>query len=166
MRAENLDFSRLRYFDRNEFPGDVLDHMEALIILLLNKLRNGLPAGYSIYPSPVERAHVRQEESSSRHSTMCGKRLSDATDFFMCWEHIFLAWQEAQRIVEIGGIGLYLDTRYQSKTMPMMHIDARDERLLWVSIQKEKERIYVYHHIDPIKFHAVIGSVHARIIGG
>jgi hypothetical protein len=171
MKAANLNFSKLRSFSAAEWPcgiwnekeemisaDSVLEEMDALIVLLLNRLRNSLPASYAIYPSPVPRAHVRYENGRGRHYLCRGKRRSDATDFFMSWAHVWLAWQEAQRILEIGGIGLYLDTEYDGRITPMLHIDAREKRLLWVSVVEKRKRIYVFHESEPVRFHQIIAK--------
>lgn len=142
MRATELDWSKIQRFKPQEWPVGTLPMMNANVIEALNKWRNMLPPSHAMNPSPLFEAHVRLS-GKSRHSVE-GARLSDATDVFIKPEHLWDAWLAAQQVPEIGGIGLYLDT----KPTTMMHIDCRPVRLLWVRVKG----VYTYYHNDPIGF--------------
>lgn len=148
MSARDLDWSEITHFSSSEWPEGVLDHMGEGIILALNDWRNSLPSSHSMTPSPLYDAHVRQT-GTSRHS-LEGGRESDATDVFVSNEYIWDAWLAAQRIPEIGGIGVYLDT----KPSVMFHIDTRPDRLLWVRLNGE----YIYFHREPNRFLKVMSE--------
>ena len=163
-----IDWAETTRFDPDEWPmiesgehaGDsVLAHMSPAVIEALVDLRDALPADHVINPSPVWQAHVRYS-GTSRHSLELGgsARHSDATDVFLAWRHVWLAWALAQRIQDIGGIGLYLDTHLDGKSRPMLHIDTRPERLLWVRYTIQGEPRYVYLHREPATFFSVIAK--------
>jgi hypothetical protein len=133
----------------HEWPEGVLDHMDPSVLNASIELRKA--AGVPMTPCPLFGAHVRTE-GNSRHSTQGGTRLSDATDFFIPSHttSIIRILQVAQRMPEIGGIGLYFDTR----PSVMMHIDCRPERLEWVRIAGE----YIYLHRDAAMYYAEIAA--------
>lgn len=154
MNASELNWSTIKFFNRNEWPSGVLGHLNAEVVVVLDKIRSKLPRGHSMQPSGLAEAHVRHTHGNSRHETKGGQRLSDATDFFMQWNTVWDAWKEAQRHPQVGGIGVYFDS---ITGRPFMHIDLREERLLWV----RHEGKYTYFHHDPIAFFKVI-SDHGR----
>ena len=162
-----IDWPMVKRFDADEWPiidsgdhaGDsVLAHMSPAVIEALVELRDALPADHVITPSPVWQAHVRYTGTSRHSLKIDGVRLSDATDVFLAWRHVWLAWALAQRIQGIGGIGLYLDTHLGGQSMPMLHIDTRPERILWVRHAVQGEARYVYLHREPATFFSVIGA--------
>jgi len=171
---QGVDWASIPKLAPHEWPtiaqgplaGDsVLAHMEPGVIEALAELRASLPDDYAIHPSPNWQGHVRYE-GSSRHSLGYGltygltskARLSDATDVFLAWGHIWTAWAYAQRIPEIGGLGIYLDTHRSGVSTPMLHIDTRPERILWVRYTVQGEQRYVYEHSDPASFFSAIGA--------
>ena len=122
-------------FSPSEWPDNVTDQMSPVLF------HNGLfplrqLSGIKMYPSTFARAHVR-EDGQSRHSTHGGTRLSDATDMHVSSVQAMMrVFMHAQRIEDIGGIGIYFDTN-----TPMFHIDMRPQRVLW---HRTKDGSYVY----------------------
>ena len=133
----------------HEWPDGVLEHMDPAVLNAAVNLR--LDSGVPMTPSPLFGAHVRTE-GNSRHSTKGGTRLADATDFFIPSHtaSIIKILQAAQRMPEIGGCGLYFDTR----PSVMMHIDCRPERLEWVRIGGQ----YIYLNKDAAMYYAEIAA--------
>lgn len=160
MNASELDWSTIGNFVPGEWPDGVLGYMDSAVITALQQVRSVLPDSHVIIPSPIARAHVRHEVSGSRHSTREGTRLSDATDFFMEWRHVWRAWMHAQRNPLIGGIGIYTDMLWagQQGKLAMMHIDLREERLVWVAWRESPRHDMQYCYLinEPIRFHRLI----------
>lgn len=154
--AVHLDWSRFRHFSPDEWPADTLEHMDPAVIVVQSEIRNALPSGYHMVPSPVPRGHVRHEEGGSRHSTNGHARLSDATDTFVAWSHVWAAWSAALRNPRVGGLGLYTDMQWAGQVgrRAMLHIDTRRERVVWVAWREHAKAPmhYVYLHSDPIGF--------------
>lgn len=163
--AADMDWSGITRFSPSEWPAGVLEYMDPRIIRVVSDIRDALPEDHSMTPSPVDRAHVRHEVSGSRHSTRERARLSDATDIYMAWPHVWAAWLEAQRHPEVGGLGIYTDMLWagQLRRKAMLHIDTRPERLVWVAWRRDQHdpMKYVYLHSDPIEFHRIV-SLRAR----
>lgn len=155
MKAIDIDWSKVKRFSPSEWPEGVLEHMDGSVITALSMLRDSLPAGHSMRPSPLARAHVRAS-GSSRHSIE-GGRLADATDVFMDWDTIMDAWLVALRLGEIGGVGLYFDTHLNHKPTPMLHIDTRPGvKLTWV----RADGVYHYFHKNPVDFFEVVAEAY------
>jgi hypothetical protein len=159
--AADLDWSRIARFSPQEWPARVLERMDGRLINVVSDVRNRLPRDHSMTPSPLARAHVR-EHGGSRHSTNAGARLSDATDLFMQWHTVWAAWRECLREPRIGGLGLYVDSYMgdPDRTRPMLHIDLRPERVMWVCwrVHETADQTYTYHHLDPTTFHRVLAE--------
>lgn len=133
-----------------EWPKGTLSHMNFNLfvngVFPLRKL-SGIP----MWPSSLYEAHVRHDESESRHSTENHQRLADATDLHVSTvERMLRVMEAACRINEIGGIGIYFDTN-----TPMIHIDMRPLRLVWLRTKKGK---YVYRENDIIEFYRVLAQ--------
>lgn len=162
MKAIDLDWNAIARFSKSEWPSGALEQMDARVILALSVMRDSLPNDHAIKPSPIIGAHVRQH-GTSRHSTQGGTRLSDATDFYIPggWKQALAAWQEAQRVEDIGGIGIYLNRWLGSPDAitPMMHIDTRPNRLLWVCHDGIGGEEYVYLHSNPRRFFTLLAEV-------
>ena len=58
--------------------------------------------------------------------------------------------EQAEQINDIGGIGIYFDTK-----TPMIHIDMRPKRLVWL---RTKTGEYVYKCNDIIGFYRVLAD--------
>lgn len=163
MKASELDFSKFKYLSANEWPKGALEKMDAKVILLMNKLRE-LNPNFSMTPSPIYNAHVRDIVGNSRHCTNKGARLSDATDFFMKWDVFSEFVKQAQRVPELGGFGIYFDTHISSKSRPMVHIDCRPNRVMWVRHKPDPKKgsVYVYKSSAPEEFDRLIKSINSR----
>src|SRR5690554_1413737 len=99
MDAMTLNFSGTR-FSPEEWPKDgsgrsVLEKMDASVIKALFELRESVPDDCFITPSPLVRAHIRNESTGSRHSLRGGTRLSDATDFYVPRKYANIVWLKA-----------------------------------------------------------------------
>ena len=158
MNAAQLAWNGISHFDPSEWPGDVLERMDPQVIQTLSTIRNHLPDDHAMIPSPVPAAHVRTT-GESRHSTQGGSRLSDATDVFMAWKHVWRAWMWAQRCASVGGLGIYTDMRYGGEVgaMAMLHIDCRPGRIVWVGHGRDPVE-YTYLVSEPIRFHRIISE--------
>ncbi|MBE0505885.1 MAG: hypothetical protein IBX50_04085 [Marinospirillum sp.] len=149
---QKIEWKRTKRFKPSEWPGDATEHMNPDLFNELFLLRDLVPSWCSMRPSPVYGAHVRPD-GSSRHSTNGNSRLSDATDLFASWKAVWLIWQQACRM-DFGGIGLYLDTQLGGKQMPMIHLDMRKNRVMWVRHNGQ----YYYYENDPVIFFKIIAE--------
>lgn len=160
--AASMDWSGISRFAPGEWPEGALEYMSPRIITATAAVRDALPADYRMTPSPVYRGHVRHEHSGSRHATNGRARLSDATDIFMEWRHVWAAFAAAQRVPEIGGLGIYTDMLWagQMRRKAMLHMDARPERLVWVAWRRDRRdpMKYVYLNSDPIGFFEILSQ--------
>lgn len=158
MSKIEIDWSKTNSFKPAEWPKGVLEHMDVSLMHELFELRKRLPNYCAMIPSPLVDAHIRQK-GSSRHSIEGGTRKSDATDLFVRWAALWPVYQEAQRM-GFGGIGLYLDTRYNGEIRPMIHLDMRSpERIEWVRYKG----VYYYRHKDPIQFFAILSQYGKKV---
>jgi len=137
--------------EKHEWPDNTLSWLHHTIIDKIIDLRSA--TGKPMFPSPVYGAHVRHSDSNSLHSTKNNTRLSKASDLFIRPEDMWDIWFKS---IDMGfkGIGLYFNKWYgfTDNIMPMIHLDTRDNFLLWVS---EKNGEYVYH-TDPYNFFRII----------
>ena len=130
-----MTISWIPEFSPDEWPDNITDQMSPILfhkgLFPLRQL-----SGIKMYPSQLPAAHVRAE-GQSRHSTRGGTRLSDATDMHVdSVQQMLRVLTHAQRIEDIGGIGIYWNTK-----RPMFHIDMRPQRILW---HRTKEGNYIY----------------------
>lgn len=136
-------------FSPNEWPGDTASKLDPRVLKALFKVREYY--GQPMQPSPLERAHIREEEGTSRHQAPA----HDATDLFLPTGDIAGFLKAAQRVSEVGGIGIYLNRTLGGRALPMVHIDTRPgERLLW--IQKDRNSPYVYEVNDPKMYYQLL----------
>ena len=148
-------------FSRDEFPGDVLRHMDPAVIAALVEIRQ--TAGVAIYPSPVYGAHVRHDSSGSRHSTHGGTRKSDATDCFVAWSDWWTLWPVIQRASAVGGIGLYTEMHFRGDDMgqwAMFHIDCRPKRIVWLGYRDDAgdSLSYIYEAREPRRYYSELAE--------
>ena len=145
-----IDWYATEDFDPDEWPDGVIDHMASYLFNnCLFPLRQ--QSGVSMTPSPIKEAHVRTS-GGSRHSTMGGERMSDASDLFIASTATAASQvlRTALRVPAIGGFGLYFDT----KPSVMIHVDARPERLLWIRV----DGTYIYEPNDPAFFYRELAN--------
>jgi len=155
-----VKWKEIKHFSPKEWPviedgalaGDnVLEHMDPELVVKLDRLRDAI--GSPLHPSPVWKAHVRYT-GTSRHSLyVTHDRISDATDFFVDWDALWLAQDLARKFFS-GGIGIYLDVEYRGRPWPMMHCDLRPEPLRWV----RENGVYTYLHQSPAEYHSILAE--------
>lgn len=160
--ANHVDWDKSEYFSPDEWPEGVLEWMSCAVITTLESNRARLPAEAAWTPSPVARAHVRHDDSGSRHSTKNKERLSDATDFFVDWDYAWQTWN-VLLASKFGGLGIYPDMEWEGKAGArcMFHVDMRDDRrLVWVGWreQPQDKLRYVYLPKDPIRYHQIVAE--------
>lgn len=128
----------------SEWPEDAVGSMDPKILQAAVDLR--LESGIAMTPSPVFEGHVRQT-GKSRHSINGGKRLSDATDFFVRSDiaSVYQMIRSIPRVPAIRGWGVYFDT----KPSVMFHIDCRPDGLEWLRVNRE----YIYASVDPSRYY-------------
>ena len=165
-KASELDWGRevSPHLKPDEWPENVLDHLEARTVLTLSELREDVkrPA----FPSPVYGAHVRHRVRSpgasngDRHATDDDRRLSDATDFFVHWRDAQAYFRAVQRHPKIGGNGVY--NRMMLRGTPgdfcMFHVDSRPERVNWVGDGREPV-IYVMETAEPRTYFSLLAEM-------
>jgi len=140
-------------FKPGDWPAGVLDKMDSLILTdIIFPLR--IKSGIAMWPSAYYDAHIR-ETGTSQHSIECG-RLSTATDMHVATiTKMMRVMAVAETILEIGGIGVYFDTN-----TPMLHLDARKNRLVWLRYKNEfGELKYLYRENDYVKFYKKLGGL-------
>jgi hypothetical protein len=64
------------------------------------------------------------------------------------------AMNTAESIDEIGGIGIYFDTN-----TPLIHIDRRKARLVWLRYTENDKQVYLYRENDRAKFYKKLGEL-------
>lgn len=137
-----------------EWPEGVLGGLDATVVVVLSEIRKAV--GRSVWPSPVEGAHVR-DSGDSRHSTQGGDRLSDATDWFVRWEDAPRFFTAALMHPDTGGVGIYDAMRFREKAGDycMFHIDLRSDPLVWVGHGRDPVE-YVYSSDEPARMYELI----------
>ena len=145
-----IDWSEIKYFSPN-YPSEAVfklveDLIEPDLMRALDQYRGLL--GYSINPSPLPEAWARRDASNSQHNVIYGSdgrliRLSCAGDVFPNCD-IQTAFQVAAGCGLFGGIGVYLDTKYNGKPKMMMHLDIRKIHVAiwWARVNGA----YIYAH--------------------
>jgi hypothetical protein len=102
-----------------------------------------------MWPSKLYDAHVRTEGNSA-HSTQGGTRLAYGTDMHTkTYTNLMKVFSSLVANPEVGGIGLYFDTN-----SPMVHMDTRPQRLVWLRINGE----YIYEVNNPVLFWTKLGE--------
>lgn len=126
--------NKVKNFSISEFPKGSLEWLSSDFMQKFFKFRDQKASWY-MTPSPLKRAHVRHDFSSSLHSTMRESRMSMATDMFLnntqqWWDVLCSA------IYTFGGVGIYLSNwmfiNGKKYYLPMFHFDDRDVNLFWV----------------------------------
>jgi hypothetical protein len=132
-----LNGVQIKNYKKDEFPKDPTKYANPELIIRLDKLRDFL--GKPVYPSPVKNALARFSGSkTSRHYAV--GRLSDACDVFIEGDK-FEVYSKVLKSNLFTGIGLYFDTKYKNKPWMMMHLDLRENPLMWF-----RDITYYYPH--------------------
>ena len=152
--AENLDWLKIRWFRKEEFPLDELCLLDKRVIEELDRVRDVLEVPINI--SPAEGAVVRQDNFHG-HTTrksyhyFCHEtgRLGQAIDVFLGSLLPFVSpMQIISKILggsRFKGLGLYFDTRYGNDRALMLHLDLRPDPLVFFAHRKgSKKREYFY----------------------
>ncbi len=139
-------------FTVNDWPDGVLDKMDANLLIdcifPLRKLSN-IP----MWPSSLYGAHIRSK-GKSQHSIE-GGRLATATDMHVSTiSRMIEVMVIADSVDSIGGIGIYFDTN-----TPMIHIDSRKEKLMWLCYEHKDERVYLYRENNYELFYQKLGEL-------
>jgi hypothetical protein len=132
-----------------EWPNGTIEKMDPKILKAAIALRT--ESGIPMTPSPIYKGHVRQN-GNSRHSIKEGKRLSDATDFFVKSDvkSIYKIIQSISTVLEIRGWGVYFDT----KPSVMFHIDCRPDCLEWIRVNGK----YIYAVNNPSLYYSELAK--------
>lgn len=162
MSAAQLDQAK----DYPNFPefvqyGIDLSLTDYRTIVVLQAIRNA--GGFPIYPGPSQNNWGRTYGSKGSEHYAVG-RLSTAGDVFPEKGKALRFWILAQGFEEIGGIGLYLDTKgIDGRPWIMAHYDLRVDRqphrLLWV---RDETGNYWYESHNPIQFWKGMQKIIAR----
>jgi hypothetical protein len=139
----------------DEWPQEAIPYMTGKIIQTSIMIRE--ITGCSMIPSPDPAAHVRHDSGTSQHSTDNKTKKSTATDQFLNNGQVATFWVLAQTCPDLGGFGLYFDTRLNGKKRVMAHLDNRKDRMLWLCPDQEK-REYIYYHKEPSRYLQVLGE--------
>jgi len=135
--------------EKHEFPEGVVEWQDPAAFIMFRQVRAA--TGCAMTPSPDPEAHVRHnDDGESEHSTRGRSRMSTAGDFFIRANQVSTFWVRAQAVSGLGGLGLYFDTQLDGEDRPLVHIDTRRGRLLWVCPSKKrrtnnKKREYIYY---------------------
>lgn len=138
-------------FDPAEWPGNTAKRLAPSVLNALFAVRAFY--GQAMIPSPLERAHIREEAGTSRHQAPS----HDATDLFLPTADVAGFLKAAQQVSEVNGIGVYLDRNLGQRVLPLIHIDTRPtHRILW--IQAGRGEPYVYEHTDPAQYYKILAD--------
>lgn len=137
-QAQEIEWESLPYLSPQEFSENPDKRAQPDIIYSLHDYRSILGRAFYPSPTPGALARLREEDKGSRHYAGKG-RLSDAVDGFPAGNaaNAFLVAITSQLF---GGIGLYLDTHYDGREWPMLHLDlrplgtdhAQETALIWI----------------------------------
>ncbi len=137
-----MDWDRMIYFHKEEFPDDV-GLVTPMLFFTLDLYRGLL--GHGVIPSRAKGALARVDGSKgSRHYAV--GRLSDAVDVYVNCP-IFKAWTIALQSQLFGGVGVYFDKHYNGQPRPMLHLDLRPSLSTFIWFTNEKGK-YFYRGRD------------------
>jgi hypothetical protein len=147
---------------RDEWPAKALGFMSDQVIEMAQEVRE--ICGTAMVPSPDPEAHVRLTDGSSLHCVgVGGKKKSKATDLFILDNTASArVWALVQSVEAVGGFGMYFDTHLGGEKQTLIHIDTRDERLLWMCPDEPKRR-YVYYSNNPVYFLNLLSKELAKL---
>jgi hypothetical protein len=140
-----IDWDRIQYFAKDNFPEDPDKHADPDLLYKLDAFRTNW--GYRIYPSPAPGALARINDPDSQHYSDGKGRLSRAVDVFPdCPGGVAFLAALASNLWE--GIGLYLDTHFRNQPWDMLHLDlrSRPDQLALYWIRRQGEYIYPQNH--------------------
>ena len=144
---------------RNEWPSRIIRDMSDEILNLAIHMRT--ITGCSMVPSPDPEAHVRYTNGSSLHCIgTSGSKRSLATDVFLRNEQVSKFILTAPTTPGLGGLGIYFDTRLSGAKRVLVHMDIRENHMLWVcpSRSKGQKREYIYQHKDSERYYKILSQ--------
>jgi hypothetical protein len=146
---------------KEEWPTEVIPYMADSVFNMSIGLRE--LTGCTMVPSPVVAAHIRFEDSTSRHAVgVNGNKKATATDWFGRNDQATKFWMSAQRLPGLGGFGIYFDCKLSGEKRVMYHGDVRRQRLLWLCPDQD-DREYIYYHKEPLRFLNVLGKEFSKL---
>lgn len=138
---------------KSEMPANTLKYMDASIfsdIIIPLRQTTGIP----MWPSALERAHVRHESGKGAHHTNGKSNLASGTDWHARdFSRIMTIVNQLERMDEVGGIGIYFRT-----TTPMFHADLmsfRGRRLMWMDTADGRRLV---RENNPVLFYIELGN--------
>lgn len=152
----------------NEFLKEDRPYIGQSIMSLSREVR--AITGCYMFPSKAAGAQVRFEDSDSLHAVGTdGSGRTRAADYFIRGNQIAKFMQLAQTVKRLGGLGIYFDANVsKGKRMPLVHIDDRPERLLWVCPNRDRDsdrpepREYIYFINEPARYYQVLSDELAK----
>lgn len=149
----------------NEFLKEDRPYIGQSIMSLSREVRS--ITGCYMFPSKAAGAQVRFEDSDSLHAVGAdGSKKTRAADYFIYDNQIAKFIQLAQSVKRLGGLGVYFDANVsEGKRMPLVHIDDRPGRLLWVCPDRDREttpREYIYFINEPARYYKVLSDELAK----
>ena len=147
---------------REEWPAKALGFIAPEVIEMAQEIREICDT--AMVPSPDPEAHVRFTGGSSLHCVGAdGGLKSQATDLFILDNTASArVWALVQSVEAVGGFGMYFDTHLSGEKQTLIHIDTRDERLLWMCPDEPKRR-YVYYNNNPVYFLNLLSKELAKL---
>src|SRR6056297_816453 len=142
---------RIDYPNFPELDAIDLSLTDARTVITLQAMRS--QGGFSIWPG-LKQANWGRIYGSETSEHYAVGRLATACDVFPAKGKVIRFWSLCQEQAEVGGMGLYLDTKGPDGSPWMMtHFDLRQKpRLMWVRNGGE----YWYDVSDPVKFWSLI----------
>lgn len=136
-----IKWDEIKYFKKHEFPENPDIYAEPQLIINLNDYRKLL--NKRVYPSPVPGALARFDDKAKGSEHYAISRKSTAIDVFPEGS-ILRAWMVALTSGLWSGIGVYFDTEFRGKDWCMLHLDNREDPLIWYRLNK-KDYYYPLH---------------------
>jgi len=135
--ASNLDWSRIRYFQKDEFPEEEIEFLNKYVIEELDKLRDVLVTPIKISPAKGAVVRFPQTEGgqpTSWHDSCEARKLGQAIDIFIPDTHKLFCVDLLIKVfgnTRFRGVGFYFDTSYEGQPTIMLHLDLRHRPTLW-----------------------------------
>ena len=138
---------------KSEMPDNTLEFMDARVfsdIIIPLRQATGIP----MWPSALERAHVRHENGKGAHHTNGKSNLASGTDWHARnFTNIMKIVNHLESMGTVGGIGIYFRTN-----TPMFHADLisfRGRRLMWMDTADGRRLV---RENNPVLFYIELGK--------
>lgn len=116
------------------------------LLIAIQGYRDKLNNVFHISQAAGALARVTGRLTSKHRVRIKDGKLSTAIDGFPEGD-IFKAWVIAINCGLWGGVGVYFDTSLKEKPTPMLHLDLREEPLIWFRVDHK------YHYPNKSKFY-------------